>query len=118
MTFPKRGGFARDTRTGQYVRVTEEGMGGESWMVQTVYKSDGYWVDQKHLDPARDPHAWGGRELFKLLVVLAVTAWVGGSAGYAMRSAGMDWQGVIIYATAVGLFTGSCLLGATGLRRP
>lgn len=118
MTFPKRGGFARDTRTGQYVRVTEEGMDGESWRVRPVYKSDGYWADRKHLDPARDPHAWGGRELFKFLIVLTATVWIGGSAGYSMRSAGMSWYDAIIYGGAVGLFTGSCLLGATGLKRP
>lgn len=65
----KRGGFARDTRTGHVVRVAE--IGGRDVMVKTAYKSDGYWVDPAHLAPTTDPHAWGWRQLIWLLLALA-----------------------------------------------
>ena len=73
MSFPKRGGHAVDKRTGAWVRVAEEGMGGDTFMVRPVYKSDGYWVRRTDLTTGRDPHIWTGRHLVGLLVVLAVT---------------------------------------------
>lgn len=74
MTFPARGALARDTRTGQVVRVHEEGRGRSDWMVRPVYKSDGYWTRSEHLEPARDPHAWTPASVWGSLAFLALEA--------------------------------------------
>jgi hypothetical protein len=70
----KRGGYARDVRTGMAVKIAE--VGGRDLMVKPAYKSDGVWVDPAHLRPIGDPHAWTGRQLFWLLVALLVAAGV------------------------------------------
>jgi hypothetical protein len=61
----KRGGFAKDTRTGAIVKVTEKG--GRDWMVKPAYKSDGYWTAPENLVPAKDPHEPGAGWLFAFL---------------------------------------------------
>lgn len=69
----KRGGFARDARTGQIVRIAE--VGGRDWMVRTAYKSDGYWADSSHLVPVQDPHIWTGKDLVLLVVMIMLAGW-------------------------------------------
>lgn len=72
----KRGGFARDRRTGAVVKVAEKG--GRDWMVKPAYKTDGYWTAPENLVPARDPHEWTGRRWVGFLFGLAagaVVAW-------------------------------------------
>lgn len=66
----KRGGFARDKRTGQVVKITEQG--GRDWMVKAAYKSDGYWVGPENLESTRDPHLWTGWHLVRFLAALGL----------------------------------------------
>lgn len=115
MSFPKRGGAARDRRTGSYVRVAEEGMGGGTWMVRPVYKSDGYWVETKDLDHAADPHDWKAREGWLILLVLVVQAWL--SWGMWTTSAGdpVDRVWLVVLASCT---TMNLLLRWTRLYRP
>lgn len=75
VTRTKRGSFAKDTRTGQVVKVAE--IGGRDVMVKTAYKTDGIWVDPAHLVPAQDPHAWTWKSLLWLLVALAAGVFTG-----------------------------------------
>lgn len=70
----KRGGFAKDRRTGAVVKVAEKG--GRDWMVRPAYKSDGYWTAPENLVPIGDPHAWTGRQAFWTLVALLVSSGV------------------------------------------
>lgn len=70
----KRGGFARDRRTGAVVKVAEQG--GRDWMVKPAYKTDGYWAAPADLVPVRDPHEWGWKQAVALLFALLAGAWV------------------------------------------
>ena len=65
----KRGGFARDNRTGQIVKIKE--WGGTDSLVTQAYKSDGFWVNRTHLTAVEDPHAWTGWTLVRFLFSLA-----------------------------------------------
>lgn len=117
MSFPKRGGFAKDTRTGQAVRVTEESPGGEQWMVRPLYKTDGYWVARTHLEPGRDPHAWTYPNWVLALLLFAISGVTGGLIMNQISSLG----GGLLLTMSVGLCTVSTvlsfLLKVTGLYR-
>lgn len=69
-TTVKRGGFARDIRTGAVVKVAE--VGGRDLMVRPAYKSDGYWTAPANLEPATDPHPVTGRRFVALLLLMGV----------------------------------------------
>lgn len=112
----KRGGFAKDQRTGQVVKVAE--VGGRDYMVRPAYKSDGYWVAPEHLVPARDPHTWGVRHLLTALVVLAVAAWFAYGVfndltGHGISADHAFWQG----ALPTGVVLTVCLGNLFGLNR-
>lgn len=65
----RRGQLVRDTRTGQVVKIKEQGRGADLRVVP-VYKSDGYWVGRGDLVAARDPHAWDWRHFTGFVLVL------------------------------------------------
>jgi hypothetical protein len=113
----RRGGFAQDKRTGQYVRVAEDGREA-GWMVRPVYKSDGYWVQAEDLEPASDPHPWSRRDLVKLLLIVVAMLWTGSGAVYTVHHAGLDWVHALAYGVSSGLVTGSVLSLLSGLYRP
>jgi len=97
----KRGAFAKDTRTGQVVKVAEAG--GRDVMVRPAYKSDGYWVSREQLDPAQDPHEWTWKTLFLFLVSLAMAA--GSSYGMwtDMHRHGVPGTDAFVYTAPSGL---------------
>lgn len=99
----RRGGFARDERTGQVVKVRE--IGGTDVLVRPAYRSDALWVPKADLHPVRDPHEWGGMELIKVLL-LAVVLGLFVSGSYAAL------DGVEAYPRAV---FGGVVPGALGL---
>lgn len=107
----KRGGYAKDTRTGQVVRVKE--IGGTNVLVRTAYKSDGLWVQRMDLTPVRDPHEWTGIHLVHLLVLVAATSLL--CTGGWMSLAGVDTYERLIYGVlspgALVLSQGARLLG-------
>jgi hypothetical protein len=70
----KRGGFAKDRRTGMVYQITE--IGGRDMMVRPAYKSDGIWVAPEHLQAVQDPHTWTVRHLLLALLALAFSAWI------------------------------------------
>lgn len=115
MTFPKRGGYARDRRTGTYVKISETGPGPRSdWLVRPVYKSDGYWVAATDLEPARDPHAWtGAAAVWRLALVLVLQAWL--SWGMWASTTG-DPVGRVSVVTLATVSTARMLASLTGLR--
>lgn len=95
MSFPKRGGHAVDKRTGAWVKVAEEGL-DDTFMVRPVYKSDGYWVRRADLTTGRDPHAWTGRHLLGVLVVLAVTGVLAWSVSNSLTDHGFTpWEALL-----------------------
>lgn len=95
----KRGGFARDRRTGQIVRVKEQG--GSHWLVHPAYKSDGYWTETENLDVATNPHRYSGWHLLLMLGSLGIA--VGTGWGLYQDLAGAAEQGSRWIATvAVG----------------
>lgn len=118
MTFPQRGGHARDKRTGAYVYVAEAGADGASWLVRTVYKSDGYWAASADLEPSADPHAWTIRHLWRLVVVFLAAVWAGCAASFQMQKAGMGGGGVIVYGIVISYGVGMALSRLSGLNRP
>lgn len=70
----KRGGFAKDRRTGMVYRITE--IGGRDMLVKPAYKSDGVWVAPEHLQAVTDPHVRNLKQVLSALGVLAIAAWV------------------------------------------
>jgi hypothetical protein len=105
MTFPKRGGFAKDTRTGLTVKIHEESESpeGSTWMVRVVHKSDGYWVSSANLRPAKNPYDWNRTQWMMLLVVLAVSAF----AGYGAASEISNLGGDLLFTVSAGALIGS-----------
>lgn len=101
----KRGGYAKDTRTGQVVRVKE--IGGTDVLVQTAYKSDGLWVQRTDLTPVRDPHEWTGSHFIRLLILVAVTSWLCTSGWLSLADAGAYER--LVYGV---MFPGSVFLSA------
>lgn len=108
---PKRGGFAKDRRTGQIVRVKE--IGGTDALVHPAYKSDGFWVQKTDLVPVPDPHEWKPRHLLVLLALLAFTAFVCTSAWIALDGTGTYEQFLygVLSPGALVLSQGGRLLG-------
>jgi hypothetical protein len=105
----KRGGFAKDNRTGQIVRVKE--IGGTDVMIRTAYKSDAYWVQKTDLVPVPDPHAWKGGELAKFLLLLVFMAGVGWGGWAALDGVDDAWaRGVY------GIFLPDVLWASVGAR--
>lgn len=101
----KRGGFVKDTRTGQVVRVAETG--GRDLLVKPAYKTDGYWVSASDLEAASDPHAWGWKQLLLQLLVLAGVVFLGHQIFADLRAHGFAFWEALIYTsspTAVMLF--------------
>lgn len=109
---PKRGGFAKDRRTGQTVRVKETG--GTDVLVRPAYKSDGFWVPKADLVPAQDPHRWTGMHLLGFLLVLLVQGVV--SWGFWLTTAGDPFNRAVLVFTA-SLTTLGYLARWTGLLR-
>lgn len=109
---PKRGGFAKDQRTGQIVRVKE--MSGTDALVRPAYKSDGFWVPKADLRPVRDPHEWTGLHLLGFLLVLLAQGLV--SWGFWLTTAGDPFNRAVLVFTA-SLTTVSFLARWTGLLR-
>lgn len=107
----RRGGYAKDARTGQVVRVKE--IGGTDVLVRTAYKSDGLWVLKDNLVPVRDPHEWTGSHLVRLLVLVAATSLMCASAWVSLADAGTYERFVygIVFPGSVFLSAGSRLLG-------
>lgn len=117
MTFPQRGAFARDKRTGALVRVTEEGMSGSDWMVRTVYKSDGYWAVSADLEPARDPHALRPRDLWKVAVLVALVALVTRGTVITLLDARVNVWDTTVYSACVAVTVAGGMSYILGLRR-
>jgi hypothetical protein len=97
----KRKSYAMDVRTGQVVRIEEQG--GANYMVRTAYKSDGYWCERSDLTPVGNPHLWSGGQLFLFLVVLAFCAWTSYSAFDTFTSQGMSNGYAFCYAVPPGI---------------
>lgn len=100
----KRGGFARDGRTGQVVKVVEYGRGRDC-RVAVAYKSDGYWCGWEDLSPATDPHAWGGKQGFLFLLTLVLAGLAAYFAFDTMTAHGLAWNMALVYAVPSGLVT-------------
>jgi hypothetical protein len=99
----RRGGFARDKRTGAVVKVAEKG--GRDWMVRPAYKSDGYWTGPENLTPVPDPHALVGWTLVRFFVVLAVAGAFAFRAYSDMTHQGLDTGSALGYTFPFGAFT-------------
>lgn len=111
----KRGGFAMDARTGQIVKVKEQG--GRDWMVAPAYKSDAYWVEAGRLVPATDPHAWNWTHGLRFLAVLTIAALMayGGwdtMTGHGVSADDAFWKSALPTG-AVGYVAFSYLFGLT-----
>lgn len=92
----KRGGYARDARTGQIVRIKE--WGGTDALVAPAYKSDGQWVNRSQLTPVRDPHEWTSKTWLKFLVVLIIATLTAYGPFHAFRSHGISLADSLVYA--------------------
>jgi hypothetical protein len=68
----KRGGFAKDRRTGAVVKVAEKG--GRDWMVKPAYKSDGYWTAPENLVPVKNPYTWTGGHFVRFVLVILIAS--------------------------------------------
>ena len=117
MSFPQRGAFARDKRTGTVVRIAEEGMDGKTWMVRTAYKSDGYWTASADLEPARDPHALRPRDLWKVAVLVFAVAVATRGAVVTLLDAEVSIWDTTGYSACVAVTVGSTVSYILGLRR-
>lgn len=100
----KRGGFARDRRTGMVYKIAE--IGGRDLMVKPAYKSDGVWVAPEHLTAAKDPHDWTGKHLLLALLALAVSAWIAYGnfqdlTGHGLGASDAIWEGAFPSGTFV-----------------
>lgn len=82
----RRGGFARDNRSGQIVKIKE--WGGTDSLVAPAYKSDRYWVDRRHLTAVEDPHAWTGWTLVRLVMALVAALVASASMFVGLRNHG------------------------------
>lgn len=86
----KRGGFAKDRRTGMVYKIAE--IGGRDMMVRPAYKSDGVWVAPEHLQAVQDPHIWGARQLLIALGIVAFAAWTAYSTFQNLTGQGVGGQ--------------------------
>jgi hypothetical protein len=116
-TVLKRGDYAKDTRTGQVVIVKEHGRGGDV-MVRPAYKSDGYWLGRTDLVPAKDPHAWTGKHLFVLLLLVLAASGLGWHATYELTRSGASlWTAITDGGVPTGLLALIFFLGVTRIAR-
>lgn len=117
MTFPKRGGTAVDTRTGQAVRIAEESPGRQQWMVRPLHK-DGYWTAAAFLEPGRDPHAWTYSNWILGVLLYAASVLLGYVFVLEIFDLGGSFWLAWGTAAAVTHTSLSVLLRVTGLSRP
>jgi len=103
----KRKSYAMDVRTGQVVRVEEQG--GTNYMVKTAYKSDGYWCERSDLTPVGDPHIWTGRQLIGFLVVLIIVGLTVYGAFSVLTDHGLDGTTALLYALPDGFLSWTIL---------
>lgn len=113
----KRGGFAKDRRTGMVYKIAE--IGGRDMMVRPAYKSDGVWVAPEHLQAVQDPHVWGTRQLLLTLVVLVVSGWTAYSVFQDLTGQGAGtWSAFQNGALPTGAIMMVLLSSALGLHKP
>lgn len=106
----KRGGFARDRRTGMVYKVAE--VGGRDMLVKPAYKSDGVWVAPEHLQAVGDPHIWGLKQILVAFGVLALAAWVAYGVfdkltGHGLSGSDAFWAGAFPSGTVVAMLFSS-----------
>lgn len=112
----KCGTYVTDRRTGQVLRLTEYGRGTDV-MVKPAYKSDGYWTSMADLELAKDPHAWGWKQVVFALIALAIGVFTGFNVGHDLVAHGFSAGDAVWYSLPSGVLA-TWLVGIlTGISR-